>query len=143
MIATIKPFTFTVEGQRLVGDLHLPAGEARGLVVTTGPLTSVRRQATGEYARAMAARGYAALAFDHRYFGDSEGEPRQFENPKAKIADIRAAAAALRADDELGRLPLLALGVCAGAGYMARAVAQEPLFRAFAGVAGYCPGRWQ
>ena len=65
-------------------------------IVTTGPLTSVKEQATGAYAKALAERGFAALAFDHRYFGESGGTPRQFENPSAKVADIRAAVAALQ-----------------------------------------------
>ena len=34
-------------------------------------------------------------------------------------------------------LPLAAVGVCAGAGYMAAAVAEEPAFLAFAGIAGF------
>ena len=32
---------------------------------------------------------------------------------------------------------MFAVGICAGGGYMARAVAAEPLFCAFAGIAGY------
>ena len=44
---------------------------------------------------ALAERGLAALAFDHRFFGESGGEPRQFENPAAKIEDIRNAVTAL------------------------------------------------
>jgi len=74
---------------------------------------------------------------DHRTFGESEGRPRQFENPAVKIADIRAAVAALRVGPSTRTLPLAAVGVCAGAGYMARAVAEEKTFTAFAGVAGY------
>ena len=107
------------------------------VIVTTGPLTSVKEQATGAYAKALAERGFAALAFDHRYFGESGGAPRQFENPTAKIADIRAAVAALKNHGSTATLPVAAVGVCAGAGYMARAVAEEPDFIAFAGVAGY------
>jgi hypothetical protein len=34
-------------------------------------------------------------------------------------------------------MPMFAVGICAGGGYMARAVAAQPLFSAFAGVAGY------
>jgi len=84
----------------------------------------------------MAERGYAALAFDYRYFGESEGLPRQFEDPDANIADIKNAATALLADDSLTNLPLFGLGICFGAGPMARAVAGDHRFRAFAGVAG-------
>ena len=130
-------FEFTCEGDRLVGILHWPQGAPHAALVTTGPLTSVKEQAAGAYARALAERGYAALAFDHRTFGESEGRPRQFENPAAKVADIRSAVAALKANPSTRALPLAAVGVCTGAGYMARAVAEEKNFAAFAGVAGY------
>jgi hypothetical protein len=129
-------FDFVVGGETPVGNLHLPDGSPNAAIVTTGPLTSVKEQATGAYARAMAERGFAALAFDHRYFGESGGQPRQFENPAAKVEDIRAAAAALAAERRTHHLPLAAVGVCAGGGYMARAVAEEPALRPFAGVAG-------
>jgi fermentation-respiration switch protein FrsA (DUF1100 family) len=130
-------FTFQSEGETLVGDLFLPDGDKpAGAVVAVGPLTSVKEQAPGTYARAMAARGYGALAFDYRYFGESAGQPRQFENPDANIEDIRNAASALLADDRLSGLPVVGLGICFGAGPMARAVAGDSCFRAFAGVAG-------
>jgi hypothetical protein len=130
---------FNCEGARVIGRLFQPALEPIAAIVTTGPLTSVKEQATGAYAKALAEHGFVALAFDHRYFGESEGTPRQLENPPAKIADIRAAVAALRNDDRTSALPIAAVGICAGAGYMARAVAEEPEFFAFAGVAGYYP----
>jgi fermentation-respiration switch protein FrsA (DUF1100 family) len=84
----------------------------------------------------LAERGYAALAFDYRYFGESDGRPRQFENPDANIEDIRNAATALLADDRLTNLRLFGLGICFGAGPMVRTVAADSRFRAFAGVAG-------
>src|SRR5262245_29654426 len=130
-------FTFQSEGDTLVGDLFLPDGARPvGVVVAVGPLTSVKEQATGRYARALAARRYGALAFDYRYFGESEGEPRQFENPDANIEDIGNAASALLADDRLRNLPVVGLGICFGAGPMVRAVAGDSRFRAFVGVAG-------
>ena len=130
-------FTFQSEGETLVGDLFLPAdGEPAGVLVAVGPLTSVKEQAGGTYAQAMAERGHAALAFDYRYFGESGGQPRQFESPEANIEDIKSAATALLADDRLKDLPLGGLGICFGAGPMVRAVAEDPRFRAFAGVAG-------
>ena len=135
MTTTIEPFVFDSSGSRVLGQLHRPAGDASGVVVLTGPLTSVKEQATGAYARELAARGFAALAFDHRHFGESEGQPRQLENPLEKVEDIRAAALALK--NRMPGLPLFALGVCAGAGYMARAVAEHREFVAFAAVAGY------
>ncbi|MFE9580124.1 alpha/beta hydrolase [Nocardia sp. NPDC006044] len=130
-------FTFTSNGDQLVGLLHLPDGPPIASVVTSGPLTSVKEQAAGAYAQALAARGFAALAFDHRTFGESEGEPRQFESGFGKAEDIRNAVTALVADERTTGLPVAAVGVCAGAGYMARAVADDPRILAFAGVAGF------
>ena len=127
---------FQSVGERIIGRLHLPYSPPRGVIVTTGPLTSVKEQAPGAYARALAARGFVALAFDHRTFGESDGQPRQFENPASKIEDIRNAVTFLKNDAQTQRLPMFAVGICAGGGYMAAAVAQEPRFRAFAGVAG-------
>ncbi|GGA58875.1 alpha/beta hydrolase [Pelagibacterium lentulum] len=136
-------FEFDNAGARLVGVLYRPDGDARGAVVTTGPLTSVKEQAAGVYARAMAERGYAALAFDHRTFGESEGEPRQFENPLGKADDIVAAITALDRDARTAGLPVYALGVCAGGGYMARAVSDDKRVTAFAGIAGVYPDAQQ
>ena len=129
-------FEFESGGEAMVGVLHLPVDRPSAALVTTGPLTSVKEQASGAYAAAMAVRGFATLAFDHRYFGESHGRPRQFESPAAKIDDIRAAVSALAQDERTRDLPLAAVGVCAGGGYMARAVAEEPALSAFAGVAG-------
>jgi fermentation-respiration switch protein FrsA (DUF1100 family) len=135
--ATKTHFAFQSEGETLAGNLFLPERrEPGGVVVAVGPLTSVKEQAAGTYARAMAERGYAALAFDYRCFGESGGQPRQFENPAANIEDIGNAATALLADERLTDLPLFGLGVCFGAGPMVRAVAEDSRFRAFAGVAG-------
>jgi hypothetical protein len=127
---------FESHGESLAGVIHLPEGRPSAAVVTTGPLTSIKEQAAGAYARALAERGYAALAFDHRYYGESGGRPRQFESPAAKVEDILEAAAALADDDRTRGLPFMAVGVCAGGGYMARGCGREPAFSAFAGVAG-------
>ena len=115
-------FTFQTDGESLVGNLFLPQrDDPAGVVVAVGPLTSVKEQASGTYAQAMAERGYAALAFDYRYFGESGGRPRQFENPDANIQDIGSAATALLDNDRLRRLPLFGLGICFGAGPQRRA----------------------
>ncbi len=134
-----ETFSFASGGDQLVGVLYLPMERPRAAVVTTGPLTSVKEQATGAYARALADRGFAAVAFDHRTFGESAGEPRQFEHPEGKSRDISAAVTALGTDERTRGLPIAAVGICAGGGYMARAVADDQRLSAFAGVAGVYP----
>ena len=131
-----EKFSFQSRGEVMAGTLFRPDGEAYGTVVTTGPLTSVKEQAAGAYAHALAERGYAALAFDHRGFGQSGGLPRQFETPQGKAEDIGEAITALSQDERTAGLPVFAVGVCAGGGYMAQAVANDWRVRAFAGVAG-------
>src|SRR4029453_5318792 len=131
-----QPFSFSSEDATVVGDLYLPAGPARGISVVTGPLTSVKEQAAGSYAAALAERGYAALAFDYRHFGESGGEPRQLEDPEENITDIRNAVTALANVPALADPPALGGGVCFGAGPMAVAVSRDARFRGFAGVAG-------
>jgi len=130
--------TISSEGETLVGELHLPDGKGPfPAAILLGPLTSVKEQATGNYARALARRGWAALSFDPRYFGESGGLPRQYENPQAKIQDVRSGARFLAVHPAIDEDRLIGVGVCAGAGYMAGAVATDPLLKAFGAVAGF------
>lgn len=131
--------TFDSDGVQLVGTLFIPEGGGkRPALVVDGPLTSVKEQAAGHYARALAERGFVALAFDHRFFGESGGEPRQLESPPKKIEDIQSAVAYLSSLSELVDADRIgAVGVCAGGGYMAGAVAREPRIKAWGAVAGF------
>ncbi|MCY0989090.1 alpha/beta hydrolase [Nannocystis sp. ILAH1] len=130
--------TFESHGAPIVGHLFVPAREGRlPAVVVDGPLTSVKEQAQGNHARALAERGFIALAFDHRFFGESGGQPRQYESPPQKIEDLRAAVDFLAAHERVDDRRIGAVGVCAGAGYVAGAVAEDPRIRAFAAVAGF------
>ena len=133
-----RRFSFTVDGDEVVGTLRTPAGAGpHSALVIDGPLTSVKEQVARHYGEALAARGFATLAFDHRHFGESGGQPRQLEHPGRKVEDTRAAVAALAAAPEVDGARIGAIGVCAGAGYLAPAVAAEPRIRAFAAVAGF------
>jgi uncharacterized protein len=136
---TQERISFTRGDDRLVGVLYLPTVHPKAAVLTTGPLTSVKEQATAAYASALAQRGFAAVAFDHRTFGESDGEPRQFEDPEGKARDVSAAVTALSLDERTRDLPIVAVGICAGGGYMARAVADDRRISAFAGIAGVYP----
>jgi fermentation-respiration switch protein FrsA (DUF1100 family) len=105
--------------------------------VLLGPLTSVKEQVPGHYADALARRGFVTLAFDNRSFGESGGNPRQYEHPGRKIEDARAALSFLEQRPEVAEASLGAVGVCAGAGYMSAVVAEDPRVRAFGAVAGF------
>ena len=76
------------------------------------------------------------LAFDHRNFGDSEGEPRQHEDSAGKLADLRDAVGYLSSRPEVDPDRIAVVGVCLGGGYAVRAGAFDPRVRAIAGVGG-------
>lgn len=131
--------SFPSEGETLVGNLYLPKNYSVGQllpgVIVTGSWTTVKEQMAATYAQEVADLGYAALTFDFRYFGESGGTPRQWENPEAKITDIQhamdfMAALSIIKADEIG-----GLGICASAGYMVGAVTTDNRFKTIALVA--------
>jgi fermentation-respiration switch protein FrsA (DUF1100 family) len=127
--------SFTSEGCELVGDLYLPEGagaESVPGVVLTGPFSSVKEQVTGTYAAKLADRGVAALAFDHRNWGASQGGPRQHEDPTAKLTDLRDAVGFLGTLAEVDRDRIGMVGVCLGGAYATVAAAFDPRVRALA-----------
>lgn len=129
---------FDVGGDSVIGLLHLPAGDGpHPAAVVGGPMTSVKEQVVGVYAAALAGRGIAALALDHRHYGESGGSPRQYEHAERKIEDLCAAVAWLTLDARIDAARIGALGVCLGAGYIVHAAVRTPRIRAVAAIAGY------
>ena len=137
----LNKVTFQSAGSTLVGNLFLPPSYPSGTrlpgLVVAGSWTTVKEQMAGHYARRLAAEGFATLAFDFRYYGESEGEPRQWENPTAKVQDLKNAASFLQSLPGVDPEAIGALGVCASAGYLAHTVAEDDRFKAFATVAAW------
>lgn len=129
---------FAVDGVTLVGELRVPEPSTgpRPALVFTGPFTGVRDQATGRYAERLAAHGFVTLAFDHRNWGESGGEPRCHEDPQGKLHDLRAAVSFLRSRPEVDGERIGAVGIGLGGGYALRFAAFDPRVKAFAGIAG-------
>ena len=121
--------TFTSNGNRIVGELHLPGETASRErvpgVVVVGPASSVKGQVPTIYAERLAELGYAALVFDHSTYGDSEGWPRSDEDPFAKIEDIKNAVTLLAGHHRIDADRLAAVGVCAGGGYVPAAAVAD------------------
>ena len=77
---------------------HYPAGCDEGprpIIVMAHGVTGTRRDGLWSFADRFAAAGINVLLFDHRGFGDSEGEKDLFE-PKRQLDDWRAAIAFAR-----------------------------------------------
>ena len=75
---TSENVSFDSNGVTLKGTLYKPEGAAGALAgaIVTGAWTTVKEQMSGTYARELASRGMAALAFDFTGWGKSGGEPR-------------------------------------------------------------------
>ncbi len=134
-----KSVTFKSAGQTISGDLYLPdtfsAGDQLPGVVVTGAWMTVKEQMAGTYAAELADRGYAALAFDFRGWGQSPDSIRFLEDPARKTEDISAAVDYLATRPEVDASRIAGLGVCASAGYMSDAALENATIKSVALVA--------
>lgn len=87
-----KPVVFTVDRDRIRGDLYLPAGASKPpVVVMAHGFGGERRFRLPAFAEFFAANGLAVLLFDYRGFGDSEGQPRALVDHTRHLEDYAAA----------------------------------------------------
>jgi fermentation-respiration switch protein FrsA (DUF1100 family) len=132
---------FTSGDSFVVGNLYVPADYAQGTrypaVVVVGSLTSVKEQMGGIYAIEMARRGFVALAIDYRHYGESGGEPRQYEDPEAKAADLSAAVTYLASRPDVRTDGIALLGVCTSGGTVLYTAARDERVAAVASVASH------
>jgi fermentation-respiration switch protein FrsA (DUF1100 family) len=84
---------FAAEGPTLRGWLYRPSPvrEPAPIIVMTHGWGAVKEMFLDSYAEAFAAAGLAALVYDHRSFGESDGEPRQEIDPWHQVRDYRHA----------------------------------------------------
>lgn len=96
-----EDIAFTSGGVRCAAWLYRPpnASGAAPCVVLGHGFSATRSERLDAFAERFAAAGLAALCFDYRGFGDSEGEPRQFVSIRGQLEDWRAAVAVARALD--------------------------------------------
>ncbi|MBE9211529.1 alpha/beta hydrolase [Plectonema cf. radiosum LEGE 06105] len=135
----INRVTFQSEGEKLVGNLYLPAsykpGDKLPTVVVTGAWMTIKEQMPATYAQKLADEGFAAFAFDFRTFGESGGKLRGLESPTEKIKDIQNAVGFLQTVDAVDNNKIAGLGICASAGYMVEAAANDSRIKSLITVA--------
>lgn len=89
---TQREIEFTSGGETVRGDLLLPEGEGPfPVVVMAGGWCYVKELRQPQYAADFVRRGFAALIFDYRRMGASEGQPRQHIDPWDQIEDYKNA----------------------------------------------------
>jgi fermentation-respiration switch protein FrsA (DUF1100 family) len=125
----------------VVGHLYAPDGYSAGrrypAVVIGGSLTAVKEQMGGIYAIEMAKHGFLALAIDYRHYGESGGEPRQYESPETKAEDLVAAVSYLASRSDVRPDGIGLLGICTSGGTVLYAAARDRRIAAIALVASH------
>jgi uncharacterized protein len=131
--------SFTSGGQRCAAWLYLPDGLSEGQtvagVVLANGISMVKEMYVWEYAERFAAAGLAALVFDHRHLGESEGEPRQQIFPEEQQDDIRNAISFLADQPEADGGRIGVWGVSYGAAHVLPVAAYDRRVRAVVSVA--------
>jgi fermentation-respiration switch protein FrsA (DUF1100 family) len=138
---SIKHITFKSQGVNLAGNLFLPEGlnetKQYPSIIFSGSGLQVKEQLGTTYGEKMAEKGYLFLAYDPKGFGDSEGEPRNYENPFEKMESIRDAISYLRTLSFVDRSKLYGLGACASGGsYISLVAVTDKRLSAIATISG-------
>lgn len=119
-------------GIELAGDLYLPKGTSGPLaaVAVAGPFGAVKEQCAGLYAEELASRGFAALAFDPSFIGESGGVARNVASPDINTEDFSAAVDFLSTQDFVDPEKIGILGICGWGGMALNAAAMDTRIKA-------------
>ncbi|WP_288243578.1 alpha/beta hydrolase [uncultured Chryseobacterium sp.] len=112
----------------LSGDLYLPknaGNEKLPALAISGPFGAVKEQSSGLYANEMAQRGFAVIAFDPSYTGQSGGEPRNLASPEINTEDFSAAVDFLGIQKNIDRNKIGIIGICGFGGFALNAAAVD------------------
>ena len=138
---TREKVTFkTRYGITLSGDLYLPKNrgdEPLASIAIGGPFGAVKEQSSGLYANNMAERGFAVLAFDPSFTGESGGEPRNVASPDINTEDFSAAVDFLGIQKIVDRNRIGIIGICGFGGMALNATAVDKRVKAVATASMY------
>ena len=112
---------FFSRGTRCSAWIYRPAAPLQAdvpVIVMAHGFGCVRELRLPAYAERFAEAGYIAVVFDYRYFGDSDGQPRQLLDVGAQLADWRAAIAWARTLDGVDPERVVAWGTSFAGGHV-------------------------
>ncbi len=123
-----KDIEFKSGGETCRGWLYTP-DEGKGpfpAVVMAGGWCYVKEIVMPHYADFFVKAGLAALVFDYRRFGESEGEPRQHVNPYDQIEDYKNGVSFVRTLSEVDPERIGIWGISYSGGHVLIAGASDP-----------------
>ena len=122
-------------GITLSGDLYFPknvGNEKLSALAISGPFGAVKEQSSGLYANQMAERGFAVIAFDPSYTGESGGESRNVASPEINTEDFSSAIDFLGLQKNVDRNKIGIIGICGFGGFALNATAIDKRVKAVA-----------
>lgn len=121
-----EEISFESRGSLCRGWLYRPEGQgAAPVLVMAHGLGAVKEMRLPAFAERFCAEGYACLVFDYRYFGASEGEPRQLLDIRRQHEDWAAAIAFARDHGALDPSRLVLWGTSFSGGHVLHAGARD------------------
>jgi uncharacterized protein len=122
-----EDLTFSSAGDSCAAWFYPATGDAQEapVVVMAHGLSGTRRDRLGPFAERFAAAGFAALVFDHRGFGDSDGEADLFE-PARQLEDWAAVIGFARSLSGIDASRVVTFGSSMGGGNALAAAAADP-----------------
>jgi len=131
---------FSSSGVLCKGWLYLPEraqpGKPVACIVMAHGFGAVKEARLDAFAERFAREGWAALVFDYRHFGSSEGEPRQLLDVEEQLSDWAAAIAFARAEPRIDPERVALWGSSFSGGHVMVAAARDGRVRA---VSSQCP----
>ncbi len=128
-------------GITVVADLYLSKNMDKSskypAIIVGTPYGGVKEQGAGIYAQTMAERGFAAIAFDESYNGESSGEPRRISSPDIFVEDFSAAVDYIGTRPFVDRSKIGIIGICGSGGFAITAVQVDKRIKAVATVSMY------
>ena len=109
-------------------------------IIICHPWTSIKEQSPANYARVLTKAGFICLTYDAAYQGESEGEPRNLEDPAQRVEDIKSAVTYLIGRKHINHDKIGVLGICASGGYAPFATQTDLRIKACATSAAVCVG---
>jgi cephalosporin-C deacetylase-like acetyl esterase len=117
--ANRKNVSFTVDGLKIKAWLYLPknAGSSYLCVIMSQGFGGTKDIDLELYALRFADNVMAVLTYDYRYFGESEGNPRQMFSIQSQIEDLKAAIEYIRGLESINPDRIALWGTSAGGGH--------------------------
>lgn len=134
-----RDVSFQVKGTKISAWLYLPGNLSAPVpcIIMGHGFGGTKDMLLERYAIRYLEAGYAALAFDYRHFGESDGEPRQLMLISYQLEDYRAAIEYVRGLKEIDPARIVLWGTSASGGYGIVIAAKD---KNIAGVVSQCPG---